>query len=271
MGEFPLVSVMMPVYNSEDFLQESIDSILNQTYENFEFIIVDDHSTDSSWEIIKNYEEKENKIKAIRNKKNLNIPKTRNKALKLANGKYYAVQDSDDVSHSDRLRKQVKFLEDKEEYGIVGCHLEVINSLSKKIGFRGYPTSYEEIKKVITRYNPIPQPGVMMRAEIIENDIGYYNEKYTRCQDYDLWLRIAENYKISNLDEALVQYRRSETQGLVKNFNKSLKYTLEIQRKWLYHNKFFSPVNVVSWYFKNLIKYMPKKVKLMMIDRLFYS
>jgi len=269
--ENPLVSVLTPVHNSEDFLKESIESILEQNYDNFEFIIVDDHSTDSSWEIIKEYEAEEEKIKAFRNKKNLDIPKTRNKAFNEAEGKYYAIHDSDDISMPNRLKKQVKFLENNKEYGLVGCQMEVIDENSETIGKRNYPTSFKKIKKIITRYDPIPQPGAMIRASVIEDEIGYYNEKYTRAQDYDLWLRIASKYKIKNLDETLVKYRRHESQGLEKNFKKNLKFTLEIQRKWLLHKDFFSFSNWFIWLFKHIPLVLPKSLSIKLLNWLYYN
>jgi len=207
MSDEPLVSVTMPVYNDEDFLEEAILSILKQSYENLELVIVDDHSTDSSWEIIQKFEEKDFRVRAFRNEENMGIPKTRNRAFSESRGKYYAILDSDDVSSLNRIEKQLEFMEKNEEYGAIGSQIIIVDEDSEKIGHRKYPTSHEEIVNVLPRYNPIAQSTIMIRSQILEEDIGYYNEEYERCQDYDLWFRIALNYKIKNIDEFLVKYR----------------------------------------------------------------
>lgn len=268
----PLVSVIMPVHNSERYVGAAIESILAQSYSNFEFIIIDDCSTDTSWDIIQKYAKKDTRIKAVRNEKNLKIVKTRNKGFRLANkdAKYYAIMDSDDISLPKRLEKQVQFLEMHASYGAVGGHNIIINSQGKTIGYRRYTTSWRAIKRSITRVDPLSQPSTMIRAEAIKK-VGPYNERYTRCQDYELWLRIATIYKITNLDTYLLQYRISETQGKSTHLKKTLKFTLEIQKKWLFHKKFFRIENALYHIGLRALLVMPKQTILKLFKLISYT
>ncbi|MDG6218134.1 MAG: glycosyltransferase [Candidatus Thermoplasmatota archaeon] len=271
MKEPPIVSVIMPVYNNEKYLRESIESILNQTYTNFEFIIIDDCSSDSSWDIIQIYSEKDPRIIPIKNEKNLKIPKTRNKGIKISKGKYIVVQDGDDVSCPDRIEKQVEFMEKHTEYGALGSNMYVIDSNSEVIGERIYINDFKKIKKAITRYNPIAQPSVIIRNSLLKNEIGNYNEDLIRCSDYDLWIRIGLKYKIGNLQESLVKYRRSDDQGLITNYNKSLKFTLFIQKKYLFVKYYFNIWNVFLWISKHILLILPKNIVIFIIDKHFYN
>jgi len=266
----PFVSVVMPVYNNEKYVEESILSIINQDYSNMEIIIIDDHSTDNSWNIIKEYAIKDKRIIPIRNEKNMKIPKTRNKAYKICKGKYIVIQDGDDVSLPTRISKQVQFMENNPEYAVIGSDMLVIDESSNIIGKRSYESNYKKIKRIITRINPIPQPTVIIRKDVL-NEIGYYNEEYVRCSDYDLWIRIARKYKISILNDYLVKYRRSNDHGLIKNYDQSLNYTLIIQKKYLYEKDFKNINNIIIWYIKNIIKLLPKKIIIFIIDKAYYK
>lgn len=267
----PFVSVIMPIHNNEKYLRESIESILDQSYTNFEYIIIDDFSSDSSWDIIQEYAKKDPRIIPVKNKANLKIPKTRNLGFKISKGKYVVVQDGDDVSCLDRIEKQVEFMEKNPDYGATGSNMHVIDSNSEIIGERRYINDFNKIKRAITRYNPIAQPSVIIRNSLIKNDIGNYNEEFIRCSDYDLWIRIAMKYKIGNIQDFLVKYRRSDEQGLIKNYDQSLKFTLLIQKKYLLNRKFLNPWNLFLWLLKHILLILPKRFVIMMIDTIFYN
>ncbi|MGM0469186.1 MAG: glycosyltransferase family 2 protein [Promethearchaeati archaeon] len=230
----PFITVFTPNYNREKVVHETIESILNQTYGNFEYIIIDDGSTDKSWEIIQKYANKDDRIKPFRNKENLKIVKTRNKGFKLSSpdAKYFAIIDSDDVALSKRLELQVKFLETHPEYGLVGSNKYLIDENSQIIGHRDYPSTDREIKKVIMRYNPIAQSCVLLRKKVIDK-IGYYDETWQVCQDYDYWLRVGRFWKLRNLDVPLVKYRVSKEQVKFKSISDTIKFTYKIQEKAL--------------------------------------
>lgn len=268
----PLVSVLMPCYNNEKFLPEAIESILNQTYKNFEFIILDDFSTDNSWEIIKKYAKKDKRIKAYRNKKNLKIVKTRNKLFELAsnNSKYFAIFDSDDVSMPERLEKEVKYLEKNSKVGVVGSNLILIDENGKVIGYRKYKKRYKIKDPTILYKSPVAQPSVMIRREILDKyNLRYSTDNYfDRARDFDLWVKIGDVSEIHNIQKPLLKYRISQTQGKKTHMRETLKSTLQIQKKWLFKREYFTlkllfimisecfllllPKHFVLWLFKKL-------------------
>jgi glycosyltransferase involved in cell wall biosynthesis len=267
----PLVSVIMPNYNNSIFISEAIESILNQSYTNFEFIIVDDCSRDNSWEIIKKYAKKDKRIKAFRNKRNLKIVNTRNKGFELIDkkSKYVAIFDSDDISLQNRLELQVNFLEKNRDYGAVGGHTYLINENSKRIGFRKYICEFKKLKQNILFRSPFAQPTVMIRAQVLEK-VGYYSSDglFDRARDFDLWVRIFDEYKIINLDNFLIEYRISSTQGKKTHLKETLLSTIQVQKKWLFKLKYFNilllgyilleyilllfPENLILWLFKKI-------------------
>jgi len=207
----PLVSVVMPVYNTEKYVAEAIESILNQTFKDFEFIIVDDGSTDNSLKIIKEYAKKDKRIRVIVNEKNMNNSASRNKGIKLARGKYIVTQDSDDISLPTRFEQQVKYMEEHPEIGVVGAWIEIFeDETGRTKGIRKYPENDTELRKMIFFCSPIAQPVSFIRKEVFEK-IDYYNTEFPCSQDLDLWFRIGTYYKLGNVPEVLVKYRVRST------------------------------------------------------------
>lgn len=203
------ISVMMPVFNAGSYLDESIRSILNQSYEKFELIIVDDASTDNSLEIIRKYADLDARIKWSSNPINLGIAANRNACVKNATGKYLAWQDADDISLPNRLEHQIHFMELNLDVGIIGGSLEIF-SRSNIRGVRSYPLNDSAIRRKIFRYSPIAQPSVMLRREAIEA-AGEYSLIYPPAEDLDMTFRIGQHYKLANLSEILVRYRESDS------------------------------------------------------------
>ena len=200
----PIITVLISVYNGEKYLKEAIDSILNQTFKDFEFLIINDASTDNSEEILKNY--KDSRIKIIFNKKNLGLTKSINKGLKIAKGEYIARQDADDVSSSERLEKQVRFLDTYPDYAAVGSFTKIIDEKSKVICQLERPVYFQEIKRALMLDNCITHGSVMIRKKCLL-EVGFYDEAMKRSQDYELWLRLSEKYKLANLPEYLYSWR----------------------------------------------------------------
>lgn len=207
----PVLSVVMSVYNGEKYLRESVESILNQTFEDFEFIIIDDGSADNSFKIIEDYARSDKRIVAIKNLSNLGLSKSLNIALKNTKGDFIARMDADDISLPERLEKQVRFLKENPSYGLVGTAYIEINGNGKTIGNQRirFLETDENIKKKIVGFNPFPHCAVMFRKEI-QDSIGFYNEDFKYAQDYEFWIRIMTRYKVSNLPEALVYKRYSD-------------------------------------------------------------
>lgn len=228
----PFLTVFSSNYNNEKYISETIESIINQTYSNFEYIIIDDGSTDSSWEIIQNYAKKDKRLKILRNEKNLGIVKTRNKGFKNRSqkSKYYAINDSDDVSSLNRIKIQISFLEKNQNCGLVGSNALLIDENSNIIGYRRYPLNDNDIRKKITNFNPFTQSSVMIRT-VVMDQVGYYDENWNVCQDYDYWLRIGLNWKLANIDQPLIKYRISKTQAKFTNLKETIRNTYLIQKK----------------------------------------
>lgn len=200
----PNISVVMSVYNGEKYLREAINSILEQSYADFEFIIIDDCSTDNSLDIIKSY--KDNRIRLIRNKANLRLPASLNMGIRLANGKYIARMDADDISLPDRFLKQVNYLESHPEVVALGGSFQAIDGNGRNL-YKHHALIEEKLDRYYLIPSPLAHPTVMMRREIIVNNNLFYDVKYSSAQDYDLWLRIRKYFKIANLPEVLLKYR----------------------------------------------------------------
>ena len=262
MKKEPFITVFTPNYNCSEYISETIESIINQTYTNFEYIIIDDCSEDDSWSIIQNYANKDKRIKAYRNNTNLNVVKTRNRGFKLRypHSKYFAIIDSDDIALSTRLENQVDFLEKNPDYGLVGSNIIITNKNSQNIGFRKYPSSNKKIKKIIVRYNPIAQSSVTLRTEVVKQ-VGNYTTKWIFCEDYDYWLRVGMSWKLANLNKPLIKYRISETQIKKRYLKENIKQTYKIQENAIKNygykdsvfNKFIRYILKLSVFFPNII------------------
>jgi len=199
----PLVSVNMPVKNGEKHLKEAIQSILNQTFSDFELIVVNDGSTDCSVEIIHSFDDK--RIRFFDNETGNGIASTRNFAIKKSLGKYIAIFDCDDVMLPDRLQKQVDFLEKNPDFALVGSSIETIDENGAPFGNYIYKLPATLIKTQLFFNNYFAQSTVMMRKNILEN--FFYDTNFVQGEDYLLWTQIAENYKVANLKDKLAQYR----------------------------------------------------------------
>ena len=229
----PKISVMMAVYNAERFLKDSIESILNQTFSDFEFIILDDHSTDNSYEIINEYAKRDNRILVLSNEKNLGIAESRTKSIKYAKGKYIAIADADDISVPTRLEKQLKYLEKHKECGVVGGFIQLFDSETGKIiGYRKYYEDDVRIRKRIFIYSPIAQPASMIRKEVFDY-IGFYNPEYPPVEDLDIWFRLGTKYKFANIQEVLINYRVHRNSATIKNMQRVKNLTLQIRQKYI--------------------------------------
>lgn len=205
----PVISVVMSVYNGERYLKKSIESILTQSFTNFEFVIINDASTDKTDEIIKLYNDP--RIVYIKNETNIGQTKSLNKAIKISRGKYIARMDADDIAFPDRFNIQVEFLNENPTVKVVGSWYLIINESGKVVRKVCLPADSTEIKALLIASSPltfpyIAHPTVMIREEIFD-DVGYYNEKYYVAQDYDLWIRISREYQVMNLPKVLLKYR----------------------------------------------------------------
>ncbi len=226
----PKVSIVMSVYNGTLYLRESLESILNQTFTDFEFIIIDDKSTDNSWEILTEYNNRDPRIKLCRNTENLGLTKSLNKGLQQAQGEYIARQDADDVSLPDRFKLQTNFLDQHLEVGALGTSAEVIDEQGKTIEQSIVPVEHESIQAYLLVNNCLHHSSMMARRSLVEALRGYKQElRY--AQDYDLWWRFSQSARLANLPDNLVQVRRSKKNLTNTRRQEQLKCALDISLK----------------------------------------
>lgn len=209
----PKISVVMPVYNGEKYLREAIDSILNQTFTDFEFIIIDDGSTDNTEKIIKSYDD--NRILCIKNEKNLGVADSLNRGLDMARGEYIARMDADDISLPERFEKQVRFLKKHKNVAVCGAETEVFGDVEPKVAYTVF--GYKRVKVAMLFSSSLAHPIVMMRNSVIQKEHFRYNNDFDKVEDYDLWLRILEKYDIDNARGVLLKYRLHSAQ-VTKNY-----------------------------------------------------
>lgn len=195
----PTITVLMPVCNDEKYIRDSIDSVLSQTYTDYEYLIIDDGSTDSTADIIKSYSDP--RILFVKNKKNIGLTKSLNMGLDLARGEYIARHDSDDKMDKYRLEKQLDFLNNNKDIAMVGTYWKTINEHNEIIENIPWPVGFENnLFNVLTGDNPVST--VLIRSKIIKQ--VRYAEKYVLSQDMDLYLRIyAAGFKSDNIPEYL--------------------------------------------------------------------
>lgn len=216
----PKISIIMGIYNCQDTLSYSIDSIINQTYDNWELIMCDDCSKDNTYKIAKQYAEMyPKKIKLIKNKANLTLGPTLNRCLKYANGNYIARHDGDDLYKEDKLEKQVRFLNSNKEYELVGTGMKVFDE-NGAYGNR----ILKEIPnpKDLMRGSTFAHATIMARAYVYKNLNGYSEEENRRgVEDYDLWFRFFSNgYRGYNLQEVLYEVREDRSSYKRKNIKR---------------------------------------------------
>ncbi len=210
----PKVTVLMSVYNGEKYLREAINSILNQTFKNFEFLIINDGSTDKTEELLKYYNDP--RVKIYTNKKNIGLTKSLNTGLKIAKGEYIARQDADDISMPERLTKELNFLSEHPNYGIVGTSVKIIDEKNEIIRSVVQPTKDRQIRELLKIDNCINHGSAMIRKTAL-NEVGQYDENMLRSQDYELWLRISKRYLLANLPELLYCWRKHEDNIAARN------------------------------------------------------
>ena len=204
MNHLPLVSVLIPVYNAGAFINESIDSILNQTYKNLEIIIINDGSTDNSEDGIKSF--KDNRIKYLKNEKNLKLIKTLNIGLQLCTGKYIARMDADDIAVPTRIEKQVAFMELNQDVVASGTYAQFFGS-SSKTGIWMYPLQNEDIKLRLLWGSSIIHPTAIFKNDIVKKYSIQFQEEYLHAEDMKFWIDLSQYGELANIPKVLLNYR----------------------------------------------------------------
>ena len=230
-----LVSIITPVYNGQDFLDRSIKSVLAQTYENWELLLIDDGSSDNSVQIIKYYLE-DNRIKLLRNESNSGIPTTRNKGIENSTGEFIALLDQDDEWLTHKLEKQVnKFLEIDDSFGLIYSNVEVRTDqgilADQKKEIEPEASIQSNLELMLSR-NLITSPTAMVKRKALE-EVGLFDESIRwGGDDYDLWIRIAHKYKFDYIDEVLC-IRHEHQQNYSADKKRMMLKTIELGEKYV--------------------------------------
>lgn len=203
------ISVLMSVYNDEKYLRKSVNSALEQSFSDFEFIIIDDGSTDKSLEIVKSY--KDPRIRIVRNKNNIGLTKSLNKGLQFAQGEYIARMDADDIALPDRLGKQIDFMDKNPGVGVLGTAIYVIDEAGRLITKSRKPLTHPCCVWNLLFRNSFYHPTVMIKKDLLLSVEGY-SPQHKAGQDRDLWIRVFDKTKLANLKEPLLLHRKHRKQ-----------------------------------------------------------
>jgi glycosyltransferase involved in cell wall biosynthesis len=205
----PLVSVILPCYNAENFVEASVRSIMDQTYSNLEIILIDDSSSDKTLYILQSLGKLDPRIKIFHNEKNEGLVASLNKGIANAKGKYIARMDADDIALANRIEKQVNFMEVNNDVAVCGSNYLVIDDKNKQVGKIEFPLENAVIKTELLFTNAFGHPTTIIKKEALEK-CGYYEEGMVPAEDYELWIRISKHYEVANIYDKLLKYRVHE-------------------------------------------------------------
>jgi glycosyltransferase involved in cell wall biosynthesis len=206
MSNTPRVTVLMPVFNGEKYLSQAIDSILQQSYTDFEFVIINDGSTDQTQQILETY--KDPRIRLF-HQNNLGLAKSLNMGIRLSRGEYIVRMDCDDISNKNRLSIQVDHMDANPNTVVCGSWIDFIDESNTHQTWC-CPTEYHNIRCHLLFSNCIPHPSVIMKKNILIDNNLFYNEHLNFAQDYELWVRISRRFVVENIPEILLKYRTHE-------------------------------------------------------------
>lgn len=205
----PKVSVLMPVFNGGHYLKDSIESILSQDFSDFEFLVINDGSTDNTAQLISSYKDK--RIRVINNDNNLGLVLSLNKGIDSAAGKYIVRMDSDDISSQNRLSVQVRFMNNNPQIGASGSYYYLL--YKNKRAIFDFPITYSEIRPYLIFNSPIPHPTAIIRASILNEHQLRYSSEAKHVEDYDFWSRMSKYCELTNMKQCLLNYRMHEKQA----------------------------------------------------------
>lgn len=223
----PKVTVLMPVYNAEEFLAEAIESILKQSYRAFEFLIINDGSTDKSESIIKQYASKDKRIRLI-SRENKKLIATLNEGIEKASGAYIARMDADDISTRDRLKIEVEYLDKHPEVALVGSNYTIIDESGKSLVTTNVFTHPDDLKLCLITCNQYGHGSTMFRKSAVEK-LGKYDAQALHIEDYDLWIRISQKYQVANIEESLYKWRKTEGSVTGSNLEFQIQQTYKVR------------------------------------------
>jgi len=243
MNIVPKISLIMSVYNGEDYLAEAIESVINQTFTDWELIVINDCSNDSTSKILSRYESLDTRVKVHTNEVNLRLPSSLNKALSLAKGKYIARMDADDICLPERLQKQYDYMENNPDVSLSSCRFMTLKNGVISSGGCGGKGDFDSIKALLLVTNPILHPGIIAKAEVIK-ELGY-DKNFTCTEDMELWTRfVLSGQKVEILSDYLMIYRLHDKQITETTLEKQKGEVLAVQKQ--YFAKLLEPMNEVK-------------------------
>ena len=220
MSSPPLVSVVMAVFDGEQYVKEALDSILGQSFRDFEFIIINDGSIDNTTGILQQYAQLDERLRVF-HQENRGLIAALNRGCRLARGKYIARMDADDIAFPERFERQVDFLDRHPTVAVLGGAIKLINAKGASIGEWRNPVDDRQIKEALHRTNCFCHSTIMMRKDAFDATEGY-RRPFLHAEDYDLWLRMAEHFELANLPDALLYYRVHARQVSARNIRQQV-------------------------------------------------
>lgn len=226
MRKSPLLSVVLPVYNGRKYLAEALQSVLGQSFTDFELLVIDDGSSDSSGEVVKQF--KDARIQLIENPANMGLVPTLNKGLSLCRGDFIARMDADDICEPDRFAKQIAFFQAHPEIDIVGSAIRFFGAISNPYVFT-FPSEHESIRVALLFYCSLAHPALMFRRSLVQEGDWGYSDDFRHAEDYHLWSRLLLRRRAANLTGCLLNYRLHQKQVSSANSNKQYETSLRVR------------------------------------------
>ena len=254
-----LVSILMPVYNAEEYLSKTLESVKSQTYKTWELFAIDDWSTDKSYNILLDFAKKDKRVKVYRNGKHRGVAGAANLALSMIKSDYVARMDADDLMHPERIEKQLKFLKNHKNVVVVGSQCVLIDKKDQRIGEKRFPLKDKDIYKMIFRSIPLQQPSMMINRSLLPEDFIAYDQSQNTAEEVELLFKLFEHGEAANLPDFLHFYRLHDKNTSLKDPKKTfyltfltrLKYAHKISLSDLFFN--FLQLTVVFIVPKKLI------------------
>jgi glycosyltransferase involved in cell wall biosynthesis len=240
-----LISVILPVYNAAPYLPAALSSILNQTHSNFELIAIDDHSTDDSYKILRDYAKADRRIHVFRNSRNLGVSASANIAISHAKSPFIARMDADDIMDPKRLSLQLKYLQNHPKTIALGSQCVCIDADNKIVGYKKFPVSSKKLAEMIFWAAPIQQPSIMVNANLLPKNFVWYNPKQGSAEEIDLIFKLLKYGKVNNLPNYLHFYRQLPGSLSHKNPKQTFQLTIKSRLNAIKRGEFTPSVKAI--------------------------